>query len=68
MCIRELLEQFDIQGAFHIKVWEDDICDYVTLMKGNDFECEHWDVKEEILERDITYMYAVDGVLNIEVE
>lgn len=68
MCIRELIDHFDIQGKFHVKVWEDEICDYVTLAKGSDFECEHWDMMDEILERNITYMYAVDGVLNIEVE
>lgn len=68
MCIRELLEQFDIQGAYYIKAWNDNDVDYETLAKGDDFECEHWDMMDEILERKITYMYAIDGVLNIEVE
>lgn len=68
MCIRELIDQFDIQGAFWIKIWDDDKLDYITLAKGTDFECDHWDVMEDVLERKITYMYAVDGVLNIEVE
>ena len=68
MCIRELLEQFDIQEAFHVKVCNDDVSDYITLAKGSYFECDHWDVMEDILERKITYMYAVDGILNIEVE
>lgn len=68
MCIRELLDQFDIQGAYIIKVWNDNVVDYETLANGSDFECDHWDMMEDILERKITYMYAVDGVLNIEVE
>lgn len=68
MCIRELDEQFEIQGAFIIKMWDDEACDYVTLAHGRDFECDRWDVAEEIFERKIAYMYAVDGVLNIEVE
>lgn len=68
MCIRELIDQFEIQGRFIIKTWEDDACDCVTLAKGYDFECEKWDIDEEILERKITYMYVIDDVLNIEVE
>ena len=68
MCIRELLDQFDIQGAYIIKVWNDNVVDYKILANGSDFECDHWDMMEDILERKITYMYAVDGVLNIEVE
>ena len=68
MCIRELLDQFDIQGGFHIKIWDDSSMDYVTLAKGRDFECDHWDIMEDILERKIAYMYAIDNVLNIEVE
>lgn len=68
MCIRELNDQFEIQGAFHIKMWDDAICDCVTLAKGSDFECDRWDINDEIFERKIAYMYAVDGVLNIEVE
>lgn len=68
MCIRELLEQFDIQGSYHIKTWNDNDVDCETITKGNDFECEHWDMMDKILERKIIYMYATDGVLNIEVE
>ena len=68
MCIRELNEQFEIQGMFHIKVWNDDVFDYETLAEGNEFEWDGFNIDEEILERKITYMYAVDGVLNIEVE
>ena len=69
MCtIKDLDDQFRIQGMFHIKVWDDDRFVYKTLAEGNDFECNNWDIYREILDRKITYMYAVDGVLNIEVE
>jgi hypothetical protein len=68
MCIRELIEQFEIQGAFIIKMWDDGVCDYTTLAHGKDFECDKWNIVEEIFERKITYMYAIDGMLNIEVE
>ena len=68
MCIKNLMEQFEIEGAFRIKVWDEEIEDYVTLSEGSDFRYENTDIDEEILEREITYMYAVDGMLNIEVE
>jgi hypothetical protein len=68
MCIRELIDQFEIQGAFCIKVCDDYKFDYITLVKGNDFECDKWDISDEILERKIAYMYAIDGVLHIELE
>lgn len=68
MCIRELYEQFEIQGAFHIKVWKDEVDDYETLASGKDFEYDRWKIDEDILERKIAYIYAIDGILNIEVE
>lgn len=68
MCINELSEQFEIQGRFIIKVWKDDISDYEILAKGKDFELDKLEINEEILEREITYMFANDGVLNIEVK
>lgn len=67
MSIRELIDQIEIQGAYHIKLWDDDKDDYITLAKGRDFEYENWDIADEYLEKKISYMYAVDGVLNIEV-
>ena len=68
MCIREMNDQFEIQGAYHIKKWNDTICDCVTVAKGSDFECDRWDIDDDIMESKIAYMYAIDGVLNIEVE
>lgn len=68
MNIRELIEKFEIQGNYKIKAWNDDIEDYVTLADGVDFEYEYHEIKEEYLERKITYMYAIGGVLIIEVE
>lgn len=68
MCIRELNDQFEIQGAFCIKAWKEELLDCIVLASGSDFECDRWDIDENILERKISYMYAVDGVLNIELE
>lgn len=68
MCIRELDDQFEIQGAFIIKMWDDETNDCVILATGNDFECDKWDIDEDIMERKISYMYAVNGMMNFEVE
>ena len=67
MTIQDLIDQFEIQGKYCIKTIDDDYdCDILAI--GNDFECGKWDIDENILERKITYMYAADGCLNIEVE
>ena len=68
MCIRDMIEQFEIQGAYHIKQWDNRICDCVTVAKGKDFEIEKYDIDSEVLGRRIAYMYVVDDVLNIEIE
>ena len=67
MNIRDLMDQFEIQGKFEIKTYDDDYDDVITLAKGNDFECERHKIRESILDAEIIYMYAVDGVLIIEV-
>ena len=68
MCIRELIEQFEIQGRFCIKTWDDEACDCIVLVKGHDFECDRYDISDDIMESKITYMYALGDVLNIEIE
>ena len=66
MTIRDLIDQFEIQGGYCIKKYDYEEEDYIIFAKGHDFECERH--KEQDLNRNITYMYAVNGVLNIEVE
>lgn len=68
MTIQDLIDQFEIQGAYRIKEWSYREDDYIILAKGSDFECEYWTIANSVKERKITYMYAVNGVLNIEVE
>ena len=68
MSIQDLIDQFEIQGAYCIKTFDDKYDDVKTLVSGRDFECEWHKIKKEYLNANITYMYVVDGVLNIEVE
>lgn len=68
MTLQDLIDQFTIQGAFCIKRWRDDWNDYAKFAEGKDFEVEHRHLKEDCLNSKISYMYAVDGVLHIELE
>ena len=68
MCVIDLMEQFEIQGMYHIKRWDDEEKTYITLVKGECFEFDGKEIKEKCSNTRITYMYAVDGILNIEVE
>lgn len=68
MTIQDLKEQFEIQGAYCIKTFDDRYDDVKAVACGKDFECEWYKIRKEYLNAEITYMYAVDGVLNIEIE
>lgn len=68
MTIQDLIDQFEIQGAYCIKRWRDDWDDYAVFAVGKDFECEKRKLKGDCLNSKISYMYAIDGVLNIELE
>ena len=68
MTIQDLIDQFEIQGAYCIKRWRNDWDDYAVFAVGNDFECDKWELKDDCLNSKISYMYAVDGVLHIELE
>ena len=68
MTIQELIDQFEIQGAYCIKRWRDDWNDYAKFAEGTDFESERWKIKDDCLNSKISYMYAVDGILHIELE
>lgn len=68
MCIRDLIDQFEIQGAYCIKMWDEEACDNIVLAEGKEFECDRLDINDDIMKREIAYMYAIDGVLNFDVE
>ena len=68
MTVQELINQFEIQGAYCIKRWRYDWDDYEKFAFGNNFEGDKWYLKEDCLNTKISYMYAIDGVLHIELE
>ena len=67
MTIQELIDQFEIQGAFCIKEWDYDEDDCIILAEGTDFEIDKFEIDDGIFNSRICYMYAIDGVLHIEV-
>lgn len=67
LTIQDLKDKFEIQGAYRISTYNDDTDEVETLAEGHDFECEWHDIKEEYMNDMILYMFAVDGVLNIEI-
>ena len=68
MTIQDLIDQIYIQGAFRIYVWDYEDNDALTIAQGTDFECEQYKITEKNMNRKIKYMFAIDGVLHIEVE
>jgi hypothetical protein len=68
MTIQDLIDQFEIQGAYCIKRWRDDLNDCEKIAEGNDFEWDRWEMIEDCLNSTVAYMYAIDGVLHIEIE
>ena len=68
MTIQDLIDQFEIQGAYCIKRWREDWNDYAVFAVGDDFECDKWKLNDDCLNSKIGYMWAVNGVLNIELE
>ena len=60
MTIRDLMEQgIRIQGAFQIKKWSDAEETYTILAEGSEFEYEHTDINDDVLDMEIKYLYAI---------
>lgn len=65
MSIQDMLNQFEIQGDYCIKFWSEEIGE-IVLFKGCDLmEC---DLDDETLNAEILYLYAENGMLNIEIK
>ena len=61
MTIRDLMEQFTIQGAYQIKKWDDEKEMYNILAEGQDFEYESHNINDKYLDAEIKYMYTPQG-------
>ena len=68
MSIRDMVDQFEIQGCFCIKSWNDGLNDCKILACGHDFEFDKRHIKAAVLDAEIVYMYVANNCLNIEIE
>ena len=72
MSINDLLEQgITIQGPYEIREWDNELDCNHTLVKGDDFASEHYAIGEEILDKEISFIYPITydmGILVIEVK
>jgi hypothetical protein len=60
MSIRDLLEQgIRIQGAYQIKQYDDAFETYDILIEGDEFEEMNQVDCKDVLDMEITYMYAM---------
>lgn len=66
MTIRDLMENFTIQGRYVVKQWNNEEEIYKVVATGFSFENEIWQY-DEVLDYDITYMYCQDDELIIEI-
>jgi hypothetical protein len=62
LTIRDLTDQFEIQGNVIVKQWDDNKETYNILR-----ETDSAIFTEEVLDLEIKYMYAVDNTLMIEI-
>lgn len=58
MTIQDMLDQgITIQGAYEIRQWQGDDCE--TLSVGSEFEMEQYDIDDDVLNNEITYIYSI---------
>ena len=65
MTIRDLINQFEIQGAYQIVRYDEETDKTMLLASG--YEVAHIGIKE-YLDAKITYMYSIDNELIFEIE
>lgn len=58
MTIQDMLDQgITIQGAYEIRQWQGDDCE--ILEAGSNFDMEQNDIDEDVLNKEITYIYSI---------
>jgi hypothetical protein len=67
MTIRDLTDQFEIQGSVTVKEWNEKKQRYNILIE-TDSAIFNSNTKVLVIDREIKYMYAVNNTLVIEVE
>ena len=65
LTIRDLTEQFEMQGAYQIATYDSKTDKRIILAEG--YEIRLANIEDKYLDAEITYMYAEDNVLVIEI-
>jgi hypothetical protein len=65
LTIRDLIEQFEIQGAYKIMSYSEETDDLTIVAEG--YDIRPFKIEDKYLDVEIAYMYADDNVLVIEV-
>lgn len=65
MTIRDLTQQFEIQGAYQIATYDNETDKRIILAEG--YEIGFSKIKDKYLDAEINYMYAEDNTLIIEI-
>lgn len=65
LTIQDLIEQFEIQGAYKVVAYNEETYEPIIVAEG--YEIRLSSIKDEYLDAKISYMYADDNVLVIEV-
>ena len=65
LSIRDLIEQFEIQGAYKVMSYSEETNDLTTVAEG--YEIKPFKIEDKYLDAEITYMYADDNTLIIEI-
>lgn len=65
LTIRDLIEQFEIQGAYKIVAYNEGTDEATIVAEG--YDVRPFKIEDEYLDAEISYMYADDNVLVIEI-
>ena len=65
LSIRDLIEQFEIQGAYKVMSYNEETNDLTIVAEG--YEIRPFKIEDKYADAEIIYMYADDNVLVIEI-
>lgn len=65
LTIRDLLGQFEIQGAYRVMSYNEETDSLTIVAEG--YELKSFKIEDKYADAEVAYMYAEDNVLVIEV-
>lgn len=65
LTIQDLLDYFEIQGAYKVMAHNEETDEMMVVAEG--YELKSFKIEDKYADAEITYMYAEDNVLVIEI-